>query len=176
MQGMIPSQFFEQPEGENKVLEGTAEPTRDGLPFLPSEIQQHNIFVIEMIAKRFPVNASEMPAAELSIADVQVDDKSQQAQVVLSVSLQFTTEPHPFDISFKILSEFTYTPQISQKEVIRFLELSSMSIMLPFARELLLSICMRLQIPPVILPMVKLAPPPSLDAMKDEISKEDTPE
>lgn len=173
---MIPGQSFEHPEGEHKALEGSAEPRKDPLPFLPSEIQQHNIFVIEVAAKRFPVHINEMPCAELAIADVQVDDASQQAQVVLSVSLQFDNEPHPFDISFRLLSEFTYDPQVSKIDVIRFLEMGSMSIMLPFAREVLLSICMRLQVPPIILPMVKLAPPPSFDARKDETGKAGIPE
>jgi preprotein translocase subunit SecB len=129
-----------------------------------------------MAAKRFPVDSNEMPAAELGIADVQVDDEGQQAHVVLSVSLEFTNEPHPFDISFKLLGEFAYTPQLRTTDVVRFLETGSLSVMLPFARELLLSVCMRLQVPPIILPMVKLAPPPSFDERKDEIRKEDIPE
>lgn len=173
---MIPGQSSEHPQGENKMLEGSVDPRKEPLPFLPSEIQQHNIFVIEVAAKRFPVHIDEMPSAELAIVDVQVDDASQQAQVVLSVSLEFANEPHPFDISFRLLSEFTYDPQVSKIDVTRFLEMGSMSIMLPFAREVLLSICMRLQVPPIMLPMVKLAPPPSLDTRKGEISKEAIPE
>jgi len=168
---MVPDRSIEYSGNEKKVLEGIVESRRDPLPFLPSEIQLQNIFAIEMTAKRFPVDMDGEPVARLGIVGVAVDSAEYQAQVELSVSLEFTDEPHPFDISFNLLGRFTYAPQFKPADVVRFLEMGSLSIMLPFARELLLSICTRLQIPPIILPMVKLAPPPSFDEMK-----EDTPE
>jgi preprotein translocase subunit SecB len=57
---------------------------------------------------------------------------------------------------------FTYSETYQEEEVRLFLEQGSLSILLPFARELLFSICARLQVPPMMLTMVQLAPHPSI--------------
>lgn len=46
--------------------------------------------------------------------------------------------------------------------------------MLPFARELLLNLCMRMQIPPIMLSMVQLAPPPSVAEANKETNFQET--
>jgi preprotein translocase subunit SecB len=164
-------QSIENPVNDQHFLEGITELRKDPLPFLSSELQLQNVFAIEMAARRFLVDMDSMPVAQLSIEDVEVNDEIQHAQAVLSVNLEFSDEPHPFDISFKLLGLFAYAPQLKAEEVISFLEMGSLSVMLPFAREFLLSICTRFQISPIMLSMIKLAPPPSLD----EIKKEDMP-
>ena len=161
-------QSIENQVDDRNVLEGIVEPGKDSLPFLASELQLQNVFTLEMIARRFPVEVVEIPVAQLSIERVGVNEELKHGQAVLSVSMEFTDEPHPFEISFKLLGEFEYAPQVAPEEITYFLEKGSLSVLLPFARELLLSICTRLQVPPILLSMVKLTPPLPFEAKNTE--------
>jgi len=51
-----------------------------------------------------------------------------------------------------------------------FLQQGSLSVMLPSARELLLSLCTRLQVPMVVLPLVQLGPPTTFDPQIENTS------
>lgn len=152
-------QSIEDPVDDRNILEGIVEPEKDSLPFLASELQLQNVFTLEMIARRFPEEIGNMPAAQLSIERVGVSEELKHGQAVLSLELEFAEEPPPFEISFKLMGEFEYAPQLTSEEVTYFLEKGSLSVLLPFARELLLSICTRLQVPPILLSMVTLTPP-----------------
>jgi len=135
---------------------------------LPFDVQLQNIFAIEVAAKRFPVEFSQShlsPNVELSLSEVQVSKENLQAQVVLNVNVGFIDEPRLFEISFKLLGAFTYKQDYSTETVHMFLEQGSLSVMLPFARELLVSLCTRLQIPPLLLPLIRLALPPVVEEM-----------
>ena len=94
------SRSIENPVDDEHVLEGIAEPRKDPLPFLPSELQLQNIFAIEMAAKRLSIDLDSIPVAQLSMEDVEVNDKTHHAYTEMSVNLEFADEPHPFDISF----------------------------------------------------------------------------
>jgi preprotein translocase subunit SecB len=132
------------------------------LPFLPFEVQLQNIFVTEIVGKHFPVQTDEQPEAKLSIEDINIDESTFYASAVLNVEVSFAEEPRPFDISFKLLGQFSYDSNLTSAQVKKFLTEGSLSIMFPFARETLLGLCIRLQVPPVMLAMIKLAPPPSM--------------
>src|SRR5579884_757819 len=132
----------------------------DKLPhLLPAQIQVHNIFVVEIIARRFPIKLESNLSAQsnLQLEEIQVDTEQHQAQAILSVQVDFPDEPRPFEISFKLVGIFSYTQELASETVLQFLNQGSFSVLLPFARELLMSLCTRLQVPPLILQMVQLA-------------------
>jgi len=131
--------------------------------FLPYGVQLQNTFCIEIIAKRFPVEIVNIPRVQINLEDTQVDIENLRAQITLHIWTVFDEDAPSFDIAFKLVGLFSYTESYSEGEVRLFLEQGSLSILLPFARELLLSICNRLQVPPMMLTMVKLAPHPSLN-------------
>ncbi len=131
--------------------------------FLPYDVQLQNTFCIEIIAKRFPIDIVNLPRVQINLEDAQVDTENSRAQVTLHIWTVFDENAPSFDIAFKLLGLFSYTESYSEGEVRIFLEQGSLSILLPFARELLLSICNRIQVPPMMLTMVKLAPHPSLN-------------
>ena len=96
-------------EDEKMEVKEDAEQAQRPLQFLPSPVQLQNIFVIEIIARRFPVA---MPSAintlsNLNLEDIQVFQESLQAQSVLNVRVEFKDEPRPFEISFKLVGIFT---------------------------------------------------------------------
>lgn len=137
------------------------------LYFLPFNVQMQNIFATEIIAQRFPIDFSQMvlsPNVDLGIGEVQVDSENLRAQVILSMRVEFVNEPRPFEISFKLLGIFTYPQEHDSEKLHLFLRQGSLSIMLPFARELLTSLCTRLQIPPLLLPLIQLASHPAIKA------------
>ncbi len=130
--------------------------------FLPYDVQLQNTFCIEIIAKRFPVDIANMPRVQINLENVEIDVQNSRAQVTLHIWTVFDENTPSFDISFKLLGLFSYTESYSEDEVHVFLEQGSLSILLPFARELLLNICNRLQVPPIMLTLVRLSPHPSL--------------
>ena len=148
-------------EEQRKVADSVPELKKQPLPFLPSEVQLQNVFAIGITAKRFPVETTHTPIAHLSVEDVEVDEQSPHANAVLHVVLEFVDEPIPFELSFRLLGQFTYQLGYEVEKVQTFLERGSLSVMLPFAREMLFSLCTCLQIPPIMLSMIKLAPPTS---------------
>ena len=79
------------------------------------------------------------------------------------MQVDFANEPRPFEISFKLLGIFTYGLEYNLETLNLFLTQGSLSIMLPFARELLTSICTRLQVPPMLLPLIQLTPHPTMN-------------
>lgn len=142
---------------EEKNTEVNAQP----IHFLPYGVQLQNISAIEISAKKFRADVAKSQNAQLSIdlEEVEIDEESLQAQVVLHLQIDFTEEPRPYEISFKLLGHFTYIREYSVEIIQAFLQQGSLSVMLPFARELLLSLCTRLQVPALLLPMVQIAPP-----------------
>lgn len=136
------------------------------ISILPFDVQLQNIFAIEVVAKRFPIeiySTQSSPNVELNLSEVQVNKDNLSAQVVLNVEIKFVDEPRPFEISFRLLGTFIYKPEYSVETLQMFLEQGSLSVMLPFARELLASLCIRLQAPPLLLPLIQLAPPPAAE-------------
>lgn len=152
---MLPSDETQQSKDKAEFAKATSS-------LSPFPVQLSNLFVIEMVAKRFPVPWDDTSKALLnvSIEDVEVNEETSQAVTTLSVQVNFSDEPRPFEISFKLLGDFIYNPQeYTATMVHQSLSQGSFNIMLPFARELLMSICTRLQIPLLILQMVHATPP-----------------
>jgi preprotein translocase subunit SecB len=133
------------------------------IPLLPFAIQLQNIFPVEVVARRFPVSAASTVMSsvntQLNLGNLAIDNEALQAEISLEVHVSFPHEPRPFEIYFKLVGIFTYSQEYSPEMVQQFLQQGSLSVMLPSARELLLSLCTRLQIPMVVLPLVQLAPP-----------------
>lgn len=156
---MLPDQPNQQAADERIGAKEEATLDRQPLYSLPFAVQLHNVFPFEITAKRSPIEIVNPPSSHLNIAEIQIDPESLRAQVILEVHVGFSDEPSPFEISFKMVGEFTYI-QEHNEEVYTFLSLGSLSVMLPFARELLLSLCTRLQLPPIILAVAQLTPSP----------------
>lgn len=154
-------------ESEKRIVERSENPKKMPLSFLPFPMQLRNVYIMEMVAKRSRIEMVDPPLADLSLGEIEVDEEHLQASVVLTVKMEFSYEPHPFDILFKIGGEFSYTSGYSVKQIHKFLEQGAMSVLLPFARETLYSICLRLQVTPVMLTMLQTATFPL-----DEIEKE----
>ena len=158
---------------EQASSEGDSEQRQNPLPFLASEVQLRNIFVIEVAAKRFGSEVPNAATVQLNLEDVSINEADFQAQAVLALNMNFAEEPRPFEISFKLLGQFEYDSSLKPARVRTFLEQGSFSVMLPFVREFLCSLSTRLQIPPVMLPMIKVAPPPIVDSdMETEASSQ----
>jgi len=143
------------------------------LYFLPFAVQLKNIFLVEINARRFPVEIVHAPTVQLSTSDIQIDEENHRAQSILELKVDYSSEPRPYEISCKMVGEFIYTENYEAEKVYQFLEQGSLSVMLPFARELLLSLCTRMQIPPIMLAMVQLAPPPSMTETNKETNSEE---
>lgn len=147
------------------------------LPLLPFAVQLQNIFPVEIAVKRFPTEkaidiASVISTAhtQLNLGDLSIDPEILQAQIHLEVRVSFPHEPRLFEIYFKLVGIFSYTQEYSLEMVQYFLQQGSLSVMLPSARELLLSLCIRLQIPMVVLPLVQLSPSlPSFDTQTENM-------
>jgi len=149
-------------DDQNRTEDDNPSHSAGGLFPLPFEIQLQNAFPVEIIARLFPVTVSEnhvlIPNLNISLDNVQVDEEHIQAQVVLKINVSFPTEPRLFEISFGLLGIFTYTASYTPEMVRSYLEKGSLSVLLPFARELLASLCQRMQVPILLIPMLPIAP------------------
>lgn len=150
------------------------------LPLLPFAVQLQNIFPVEIVARRFPVDKAVDMArvvmanvnTQLNLSNIGIDTEALQAEAHLDVKVSFPQEPRLFEINFKLVGIFSYAQQYKTEMVQYFLQQGSLSVMLPSARELLLSLCIRLQVPMVVLPLVQLAPPPPSDPKLGNTSNE----
>jgi len=128
---------------------------------LPASIQLEAAFPIEIVARRYPVVVQQGEVAvstSLSLDEIQIDTENHRAQAVFGVQITFPEDVKPFDISFKIIGIFVCDPQHSQEELYSILQLSSVGVLLPFARQLLMDLCSRLQVPIIVLPMIRVEP------------------
>lgn len=157
---MASSDQYPYPE-DTKETAGTKHPSPHLLPF---PIQLINIFAIEIVARRFPVplDSTLTTNSNLRLEEVQVEQETQQAQAILHVSVEVTSDPKPFEISFRLVGLFSYPMEMDVEAIQQFLNNGSLSIMLPFARETLVSLCVRLQVPLLLLQMIQINPPPAL--------------
>lgn len=134
-------------------------------------VQLQNVVPVDILARRLPANKSSFtlspdaqispPAVQVNLEEPALNSESRQAQVLMNIQVLSTDVPPLFEISLKLAGLFTYDPNYGEEQVIQFLRLGTLSVMLPFARELLLSICNRLQMPMIALPLIQLAPPPT---------------
>jgi preprotein translocase subunit SecB len=152
-------------------------PSVEGQPLpqyvLPASIRLLNVLVAEISAKRYPVEISPdlEASSHLSLEDVVINEEKALAQVVLSVSIDFQDDPKPFEIAFKTIGSFVYAPDMPKEATFQFLNSGSLGVLLPFARELLMNLCTRLQVPIIILPMIQLTPLPA-EETQDPLSHE----
>jgi len=171
---MDSDQSNQGPEEERALVQENEQKTKRPLYFLPHEVQLLNTFCIEIIAKRYPVEIVSLPAVNVNLEEVQVDPEHLQAQVIVHVQTIYDNIQSSFDISFKIVGIFAYSENYKEEQARSFLEQGSLSILLPFARELLFNICARLQVPPMMLTMVQLAPhPPAYKATEEDQNQND---
>ena len=149
---------------------GDEEATPDMQPLyaMPFAIQLQNTFFIEIVARRSPIATEAPPEVRFNISDIQIDPETFRAQATLNMHIGYPQDPPPFEISFKMLGQFTYTQEYTTEMVHMYLEQASLSIMLPFARELILSLCTRLQVPPIMLAMLRVVPHPATVERKEE--------
>jgi len=144
-------------------LENNTSSLPQNLPIslIPFEVQLQNVALIEIAAKRFPVNISPETSVniQMSMEGLSVDPDSQQAQVIWEVRLAPTIEPQSFEITIRVLGLFSYAAEYSVSDVQKYIQQGSISAILPFVRELVFSLSTRLQIPPIMLPITKLSNP-----------------
>ena len=141
-------------------------------------VQPQNIIPVEIIAKRFftPSTDSALPAPEqfappsvqLALEEPTIQSEGQQAQIVMNVQVSSTSEPFRYEISLKLLGLFAFMQGYDVEFVRTFLQQGALSVMLPVARELLMSLSSRLQVPLIMLPLVQLAPPPVAEAKPED--------
>jgi len=149
-------------------------PISSGVPpfsLQPFAIQLLNVVPIEIVARRFPVESSDTTInINLNVVGISIDSDSLQAQVILEIKLEPAQEPRLFEIFSRIVGLFSYSPEYEPNAVQEFLQQGSLSVLLPFVRELVLNLSTRLQIPPIMLSLVQLAPPPEI-AKKGDTGK-----
>ena len=160
--------------------EGNAQPGIQPFALPLYAVQLLNVVPIEIVARRFPGKENSVtlstdtqinpPTVQLNLEEPLLLNELHQAQALFNIHVRSTDMPPLFEISLKLASLFTYDANYEQELVRQFLRQGSLSVILPFARELLLSICTRLQIPLIALPLIQLAPPPT------DRHAEDTPQ
>ncbi len=156
----------DQPNKHTK--EESPSPAIQHIPTMPFAVQLQDIVPVEIVARRrFPVEMvgpAIETATHLNIGEPIINPETLQAQILLEAQIGLSDASHPFEISLKLAGLFSYASEYNPEMVRQFLQQGSLSIMLPSVRELLLSLCTRLQIPQIMLPLVQLAPPPTADA------------
>jgi len=127
----------------------------------PFAVQLQNIVPVEIVAKRFPVEISNNTQIniQLNLTELHVDSHNLQAQVIMDAIVETSPEPRPFELSCRMVGVFIYASEYPEEDVRQFLHQGSVGVMLPFVRELIFSLCGRLQIPPIMLSLIQLAPP-----------------
>lgn len=153
-------------------LEGNTNslPPNLSISLIPFEVQLKNVVPVEISAKRFPVDiASETSVnIQMNIVELSVDPENKQAHTMWEVSLGPTIEPQSFEIFIRIIGFFSYTAEYSISDVEKYLQQGSLIAIQPFIRELILSLSTRLQIPPIMLPITKLAHPTEAESSIDK--------
>jgi preprotein translocase subunit SecB len=146
---------------------------KNGIPMLHFSVQLQNVVITEIVAKRFPVDAGTYKPSDvetlMDLEGISVDIATSIAQAILSIKTSPKVEPRLFEISFKLVGLFTYSKDYSPEMVHTFLEYGSLSVMLPFAREMLTSLCTRLQLPLILLPMVPIASTPTSETPEEGV-------
>lgn len=166
---MFSDQSYELGRPERTNAEEIASSSFQPLPLQAFAVQLQNIVPIEIIARRFPVDIANVKNdAHFNLTGIHIDAENLQAQVVLDVKIEPAEEPHYFEISFKMVAIFTYESEYNPDMVLQFLQQESLSLMLPFARELVFSLCTRLQIPTIILALVQLDTPSPTQAVTED--------
>lgn len=136
---------------------------------LPFAVQLQNIVPIDIIAKRFPIDLpGGMPVnIHTNINGSAIDSEHRQAQVIIETKVEPDATPRPFEIVVRVVGLFTYLDEYSRDDVQRYIESGSLSVMLPFIRELIHELSIRLQIPPILLPLVAIANPRDTERSSD---------
>ena len=151
--------------------EGPSNGEGSSISLNPFAIQLVNVVPIEIVARRFPVESNDTNInINLNVVGISIDSDSQQAQVILEMKLEPSQEPRFFEIFFRIVGLFSYSLEYDPTEVHEFLQQGSLSILLPFVRELVLNFSTRLQIPPIMLSLVQLTPQLNINK-KDHIDE-----
>lgn len=129
-------------------------------------VQLRNILPIEVVTKRYfenediPVTSQpQQPRVRLNIGEPSLNNEQQQARVLMEIHVESADEPHLFEISLKLVGLFSYSTDYDLNTIRQFLQYGSLSVMLPYARELLFNLSARLQIPLIMLPLIQLVPP-----------------
>ena len=142
------------------------------------EVQPQNIIPVEIVAKRFftpSTNSSESlpeqfvpPNVQLALEEPTIQSEGQQAQILMNVQVLSNTEPFRYEISLKLLGLFAFKQEYDVELVRAFLQQGALSVMLPVARELLMSLSSRLQVPLIMLPLIQLAPPAATETKPED--------
>jgi preprotein translocase subunit SecB len=155
--------FFYEEKGQYHMSEHDedAGEQRRVLNSPPFAVQLHDIVSIDIVAKRFPVDLPPDMSVNIhtSIDDIAVDAEDLHAQVIVVTNVEPTTTSLPFEISVRVLGLFSYSDEYKADDVKAYLKASSLSLMLPFIRELIHHLSMRLRIPAIVLPLIELADP-----------------
>lgn len=135
------------------------------ISLIPFGIQLQNVLPIEMVAKRFPVDFVPETAlnSDVNLINVSIDSDSQLAQVIIETKVEPIVEPKPFEIGLKIVGIFTFPQKYSFSDVQEYLQSGSIGALFPFIRECIWHLSVRLQIPPIMLPVIQLAAPKSTE-------------
>lgn len=160
---MLSDQLSHQEPDEAGSVHAPTSSGMQSISLLPFAVQPQDIYPVEIVARRFPVSITTLPLpikGEFNITELNINAESLQAQVVLEVRIESTEEPRAFEIFSRIVGAFVYSSEYTPEMVSEFLQQGSLSILLPFARELVLSLSTRLHLPPIVLSLVQLAPPP----------------
>jgi preprotein translocase subunit SecB len=170
----MPTEQEESPGGGESASASGNQPT--SLPLFG--VQPQNIIPVEIIAKRFFTTTTDSaisfpepftpPSIQLALEEPVIQSESQQAKVFMNVQVLSTTEPFRFEISLKLLGLFALMQEYDVEFVRGFLQQGALSVMLPVARELLMSLSSRLQVPLIMLPLIQLAPPTSAETRPED--------
>jgi preprotein translocase subunit SecB len=135
------------------------------ISLLPFAVQLQDVVSIDIVARRFPVDFPLDMSVNIhtNIDGIAVDTEQQHAQVIVMTDVEPTATPPPFEISVRVLGLFTYSDEYEADDVEAYLKAGSLSLMLPFIRELIHHLSTRLRIPAIVLPLIKLADPINIE-------------
>lgn len=145
--------------------EDASEQQRLPISLLPFAVQLQDVVSIDIVARRFPVDLPPGMSVNIhtNIDGIAVDAEQRRAQVIVMTDVEPTATPPSFEISVRVLGLFTYSDEYKADDVKVYLEAGSLSLMLPFIRELIHHLSTRLQIPAIVLPLIKLADPTDIE-------------
>ena len=114
------------------------------LPLLPFAVQLQNIFPVDMVAKRYPMDdVADITSVvstvhtQINLSGFEINRETSQAQICLEVHVNFQQEPRLFDIYFKLVGTCSCAQDCQPEMVQHFLQQEeNYSVMLPSARRI----------------------------------------
>lgn len=165
----LSSRFVSRHTGKEQGVTDPAEPTgpsATNISLPPAPMQLRDVFPVTLVARRYQVApAPDQPhgQANAQVSNLTIFSGEPFTQVQLTATIVSAHEPSFFDIEVTIVGVFERTGALPVGYTLEsYLEATSLALLMPFLRENVFEMGIRMRIGPVLLPTVIpiLAPTP----------------